>query len=135
MPHATLTPAKYWSEVELLSTEIEDAIIIHHTYEEINRLAVHDEAILKSLNKDPLFWQTQMHCLQTSLFLTLSRIFDNKANAHTIHKLINATLGNLQLFSAAAPLPGKRTAVQSLIGLTRIWRRRGYRRAPKTFGI
>ena len=101
MPRPPMTPAKYWSEVQLLSAEIEDAIVIFHTYEEINRLAIHDKATLRLLNKDPLFWQTQMHCLQTSLFLTLSRIFDTEANAHTIHTLINATLGNLQLFSAA----------------------------------
>jgi hypothetical protein len=58
-------------------------------------LAVHDKAVLRSLNKDALFWQTQMHCLQTSLFLTVSRIFDTEGNAHTIHTLVNATLSNL----------------------------------------
>ena len=34
--------------------------------------------------------------------MTLSRIFDNKPNAITIHALIGTTLGNLQLFSAVA---------------------------------
>ncbi|HXN46544.1 MAG TPA: hypothetical protein VN893_07875 [Bryobacteraceae bacterium] len=102
MSQKALTPAEYWSEVQLLSTEIEAAIVIYYTYEEINRLAVHDKRVLRSLNEDPLFWRTQVHCLQASLFLTLSRIFDLEANAHTIHTLINATLGNLQLFSAAA---------------------------------
>ena len=102
MPQIVLTPSEYWSEVQLISTEIEDAVIIFHTYDEINRLAVHDKKICKALNKDALFWQTQMHCLQTSLFVSLSRIFDTDANAHTIHTLINATLGNLHLFSAAA---------------------------------
>jgi hypothetical protein len=92
--------AGYWAELHLLSTEIEDAITIHYTFEEINRLALHDETILKLLKRDSLFWQTQ--CLQTSLFITLSRIFDNEANTIPIHKLITATMSNLQLFSVTA---------------------------------
>ncbi len=41
-----------------------------------------------------------MHCLQTTLFMTLSRIFDKHPNAHTIHTLIRATLANVGFFSA-----------------------------------
>ena len=64
MPHRSVTNAEYWSQVQLLGTEIEDAIIIHYTYEEINRLARDDKAILKALNRDSWFWQTQLQCLQ-----------------------------------------------------------------------
>lgn len=71
MPPTALSEAQYWSEVQLLPTEIEDAVVIFYTYEELNRLAVHDKTLLTSLNKDRLFWQTQMHCLQTLLFITL----------------------------------------------------------------
>jgi len=49
-----------------------------------------------------MFWQTYRHCLQTSLFVTLSRIFDRARDAHTIHTLVSVTLANLDLFSAAA---------------------------------
>ncbi len=101
-PTPPLTPAEYWSEIQLVSTEIEDAVVIFCTYEEINRLAIRDEAILEALNKEALFWQAQMRCLQTSLFLTLSRIFDTTANAGTIHTAINASLRNIHLFSADA---------------------------------
>jgi hypothetical protein len=87
MPQTAMTPTEYWSELQLLSTEIEGAVIIFHTHDEINRLAIHSKEILQSLNKDALFWRTQMHCLQASLFLTLSRIFDSTAGAHTIHTL------------------------------------------------
>jgi len=102
VPRAPLTEAEYWGEVQLLSTEIEAALIVYHTYEEINRLALHDTAVARSLNNDAQFWKTQMHCLQTTLFMTLSRIFDNQPNAHTIHTVVNATLGNIHLFSAVA---------------------------------
>jgi hypothetical protein len=102
MPQTLLTEREYWSEVQLLSNEIEQARIIYHTYEEINRLAIHDEVIAKSLNRDAQFWQTQMHCLQTTMFMTLSRIFDNHPNARTIHTVVSATMGNIHLFSAPA---------------------------------
>ncbi len=99
-----LTDGEYRAELQLLSTEIEDAIIIHYTYEEINRLAVSNKAVREALSGDVLFWKTQMYCLQTSLFMTLSRIFDNdkSGEASTIHKLISGALANVQLFSASA---------------------------------
>jgi hypothetical protein len=97
-----VTEEEYWDLVQLLTIEIEDAIVIHHTAEAINRLALDDTAVLEVLNQDPLFWQTYVHCLQTSLFLTLSRIFDVETEAHSIHSLLNATLANIQLFSESA---------------------------------
>jgi hypothetical protein len=43
-----------------------------------------------------------MYCLQSSLFIALSRIFDDAPEASTIRRLINTTIGNLELFSAPA---------------------------------
>jgi hypothetical protein len=108
-PPSLLKPADYRSEIELISIEIEDAVVIHHTAEEINRLALHDGKVLKALQRDSVFWQTQIHCLQTSLFLTLSRIFDTGANTRTIHTLLNSTLANVHLFSASALAARKAT--------------------------
>jgi len=102
MPQTVLAPPEYWSEVQLLSTEIEDAAIISTRTRRSTVWHSKTKVILKSLNNNALFWQTQMHCLQASLFVTLSRIFDIEVNAHTIHTLINATRGNLHLFSVAA---------------------------------
>jgi hypothetical protein len=108
-PPPPLSAKEFKAELELVSTEIEDAIVIHHTAEEINRLAVHDKEIKTALMNNGLFWQTQLHCLQTTLFLTMSRIFDGERDAHTIHSLLNVTLHNTQLFSSDA-LTGRKMA-------------------------
>lgn len=100
MSKARLTEQKYWAEVQLLSKEIEAAQIIYNTYEEINRLALKNKEAFKTFNRHPQFWNTHMHCLQTTLFMTLSRIFDNHPNAHTIHTVVRDTLGNIAFFSA-----------------------------------
>lgn len=112
MPPTSWTPASYRNELVELSTEIENLIVVHYTYEEINRLALQEEGIIQLLNRDALFWQTYMHCLQTTLFVTLSRIFDTEPNARTIHSLLNATLSNIHLFSADA-LSRRKTGVGS----------------------
>lgn len=103
---------QYGQEIRLISNEIEDALVIFHTYEEINRLALKDASISEALDRDALFWNTQMYCLQCSLFIILSGIFDTSPNAHTIHTVVNATLGNAQFFSRDA-LTARKTGVGS----------------------
>lgn len=102
MSPANLTEQDYWAEVQLLSQEIEASRIVYHTYEEVNRLALQDATAFQAINRDPQFWKTHMHCMQTTLFMTLSRIFDSHPDAHTIHSVIRATLGNVAFFSAAS---------------------------------
>src|SRR5262249_450739 len=69
-----MTDSTFWNDVEQVSAEIENACTIFHTWEELNRLALEDTAVLATLNENALFWLTQRHCLQSSLFMTLSRI-------------------------------------------------------------
>ena len=97
-----LTEAEFWSDVQLLFTEIEDAIAIFHTAEEINRLAVADQEILRLLDEDVLFWKVQVYSLQASLFIILGRILDSAPGAHSIHKVVNATLSHPEFFSKEA---------------------------------
>jgi len=104
-----MTQGEFWGEIQLLSTEIEDAITIFHTYEEINRLTVEDAEIYRVLNEDALFWKCQRYCLQTSLFIILSRIFDRAKDARSIHKVIRAAVGHPEWFSKEALATRKRT--------------------------
>jgi len=97
-----MTQTEYWRDVNLLSLEIEDAIAIVQTYEEIGRLAREDPEILLALNKEPLFWNVQVYSLQTSLFILLGRIFDQDPAARSIHTVVSATLGHLDFFSREA---------------------------------
>jgi hypothetical protein len=100
-PHSRtqLTDDEYWEECQNLSVEIEDAISIFHTHEEINRLALESPAVLKAINADALFWKVTSSSLQTALLIILARIFDISPGAKSIHKFLNATLSQPELFS------------------------------------
>jgi HEPN superfamily AbiU2-like protein len=97
-----LSQREYASLLKLVSNEVETAHIIYHTHEELNRLALKDEAVFKVLNADAEFWQPYRGVLLQSLFITMSRILDPVKDAITIQKLVTATLANLQLFSKDA---------------------------------
>jgi len=95
-----VSESEFWRLVQLLSTEIEDAVTIFHTYEELNRSTLEDQVIACALNQDPLFWKVQRYCLQASLFIILGRIFDTAQDARSIHKVVSAMISSPKLFSA-----------------------------------
>ena len=97
-----LSESEYAGLLELVSTEIENAFLIYQTYEELNRLALGDVTIFRVLNADASFWQPYRGILLSSLFITMSRIFDPASDAITVQKLVTATLANVQLFSKEA---------------------------------
>ena len=70
MPQILLSENEYADELQLLAMEIQGVQDIYHTYEEINRLALSDESVMASLQRDAGFWNRQMYCLQLSLFIT-----------------------------------------------------------------
>jgi hypothetical protein len=106
--HPAITESTYWSNVQLLASEIEEAIVIFHTAEEINRLALRDSTIYRVLNEEPLFWQAYRSTSQTALFMALGRIFDSAPESHSIHKVVSTTMDNIQFFSRPA-LKARRT--------------------------
>lgn len=105
-----MTEEEYWSDCQLLSTEIDDALAVFFTYEEINRLALEDKRILNRLNADALFWKVLVHSLQTSLFIILGRIFDRGDDAHSIHKVLQA-IDHSEYFSGRRFWPGEQPVV------------------------
>lgn len=102
MPREPLAESEYLEMLNLIDTEIENTFVIFHTYEELNRLALNDSAIFAVLNADALFWQAYRSTLLTSLFMTMSRLFDPVSQTITVQSVVTATLGNLQLFSDAS---------------------------------
>ncbi len=58
--------SEYWDEVKLLSNEIEDAIALYHIADEVNRLAVGDKDVLRSLKNDSYFWRAFRYAFQCS---------------------------------------------------------------------
>jgi hypothetical protein len=67
-----------------------------------------DAALRKDVNVTPLFWNTILGALQTSLFITLGRIFDEDPRSHSIHKLLDIAVNNQRIFSRAALAARKR---------------------------
>jgi len=102
MPAPPLEESQYWSNIDLLFSEIEAVIAVFHTAEEINTLARNDPNVLRALNKDPLFWRIQVHALQTTLFITLGRIFDTGSDAITIQRVVRETRGHMEFFTRQA---------------------------------
>jgi hypothetical protein len=108
MNELRMTEAAYWQSCRNLSTEIDSAIAIFETNEEVNRLARTDENILRCLNESPLFWRVHTYSLQASLFMTLGRLFDRNPDADSIHKFLAATVGQPEMFSKDALANRKR---------------------------
>jgi len=102
MPTALMTETEYWNDYSLTQTDIVSAIESFYTYVEIHNYAAESKAIYRRMNAHPTFWNIQLHGLQTTFFITLSRIFDGGRDAHSIHKLLAATLAHPQFFSKAA---------------------------------
>jgi len=105
-----LSELDYWWDVQLVMKEVENAVAIFHTYEEINRTALEDRGVFAALDKDALFWNIQMYSLQTSLFMVMARIFDSDHDALSVHKLLNETLKHVEFFLKPALAARKREA-------------------------
>jgi hypothetical protein len=100
--NSAITEQKFWEHVQSVSVEVEDAIAVFHTYEEINRLGAEEDAVFRALNADALFWNVQTHSLLTTLFVTLSRVFDQNPDTLSIHRLVNEVLAHPEFFSKDA---------------------------------
>ncbi len=94
-----MSEESFWTLLQLISVEVENAFIAFHSFEELNRLAINDPAILEVLQADALFWNVHRSALQTMMLMTLSRLFDPAKDAKTFQTLLTATIGNPQLFN------------------------------------
>lgn len=94
-----MTESEYWHQLDLFATEVDNANVIYHTYEEINCVSLTDQDVHTALDKHALFWNVQVYSLQTSLMMVLGRIFDMDGDTHSVHKVINATICSLSIFS------------------------------------
>jgi hypothetical protein len=97
-----LTEAHYWHQLDLFATEVDNANVIYHTYEEISCVSLTDRGVRSALDKHALFWKVQVYSLQTSLMMVLGRIFDTDGDTHSVHKVINTTIGSANIFSKAS---------------------------------
>jgi hypothetical protein len=97
-----MTETEYWNDYSLTRHEIVAATEAFYTYIEIHNFMAENKALYRRMNSYPTFWIIQLNALQTTFFITLSRIFDNGKDAHSIHKLLTATVAHPEFFSRAA---------------------------------
>ncbi len=99
--YSAITEQEFWALVQSVSTEVDDALAIFHTYEEILRLGSED-AVFRAFNANAMFWNVQKVSLQTTIFVALNRLFEIDPNALSIHRLLNETLAHPEFFSKDA---------------------------------
>ena len=78
------------------------AISCFYTEIVINQFARDDENIYQALNKHAGFWNVHRYCLQSTFFITLSRVFDVSGDVRSIHTLLSTAIKHPELFSKDA---------------------------------
>lgn len=88
-------------ELEVFRTEAQVGAQFLYAYLSFNSVINEKKKTYNEVNKTPLFWNTTMGSLQTSFFIVLGRIFDQKSK-HNIDRLIKIAQDNKDIFSKAA---------------------------------
>jgi hypothetical protein len=110
-PHlavASQTDKEYWRTFDLIRADVEAAIRSNHTFLTIHRLAAEDATIYEKYNRCAEFWTLNAFALQTTFFIIFGRVFDTRRDAHSVQKLIEATIVNEAIFSKIALRERKR---------------------------
>jgi len=86
------------NELEVFRTEAESAIQFFYSFLSIHAVAGEHKKVHRLLNTAPLFWNTTLGALQTSTFIALARVFDQKSK-HSVDRLIKIAQLNMDIFS------------------------------------
>ena len=90
---------KFWSDYELIRSEVDKAIEVFYTYLCIHKIANDNKEIYRAMNKDATFWNINLYSLQSTFFITMGRIFDDGKDTFSIHKFIQSILSHPEFFS------------------------------------
>lgn len=90
------TAEQFTHDLSLITGDIEKALRAFYIQKFIDEAAMKDEALFQVLNRRALLWNGQMNSLQTTLFITLGRIFDH--SAHSIQKVMDEALAHPEFF-------------------------------------
>jgi hypothetical protein len=97
----------FGTELETFRREEEQGQQFFFSYLTIRTYAHDDPALLKALNRAPLFWKTVDYALLKATFIALGRIFDREGR-HNINVLFRIARKNLQVFNREALADRKR---------------------------
>lgn len=85
--------------LNIIEKNLDEAIGAYFVYDNIMQNAVLDELFLQKLNQNKYFWRYIFCSLQTTYFMCLGRIFDNKSKFLSINAFLNECTRNINLFS------------------------------------
>ncbi len=94
-------------ELEIFRTEASLCAMYYYAFLGIESVISSNRKLLDIVNETPLFWNANTSALQTSTFIVLHRIFDNKSK-HNINKLLAIAKDNISIFSKTALADRKR---------------------------
>ena len=97
-----LTEMEYWSDYNIVRSDIRAAIMGCYTHRTLNHAEVSDQDISRRLDRQPDFWRIISFSLLNSLFIFLARILDSDSKLHSIYQALNATTAHPEFFSKAA---------------------------------
>ncbi|MBL7934705.1 MAG: hypothetical protein JNM51_02725 [Bacteroidia bacterium] len=86
------------TQIEL---NLDEAMGAYFVYDNIIQKAVADEMFLQKMNQNLYFWHSIIYSLQTTYFICMGRIFDNKSKVLSVNAFLNKCSENIQMFSKA----------------------------------
>lgn len=98
---------QFTHELEIFRTEAEAGAQFLYANLSLHSIISEKKKTLRIINRTPLFWNTTLAALQTSFFIVLGRIFDQKSK-HNIYRLLKVAQDNINIFSKAALANRKR---------------------------
>ena len=104
-----LTEAAFLRELEIFRHDVEGATQLFYAHLAVHATMAQHEQVADRLNEASLFWSTCQYALQSSTFIVLGRIFDQKSR-HNIDHLIGIALRDPSMFSESALAQRKRGA-------------------------
>jgi hypothetical protein len=102
IPPPPMTDKEYWSELEIVAKEVDEAAYFYNIMEGMNDLLLNDKGVQAVWQRDYEFWQAHRGSNQIALFMALWRLFDITSDAKSIHYILRLTSENLHIFSLSA---------------------------------
>lgn len=97
-----MTQEQFWRDLQHIDGEVDHALSVFHTYEEIIRLGAQSARAFSAFNMDAMFWNTQAYCLQQTLFMILSRLVEDGPDCLTVRSVLNSAASHPEFFSRQA---------------------------------
>ena len=93
---------EFEAELEVFRREAESAVQFFYAWRTVNEVAAGSKAVVATLNKAPLFWNTALGALQTASFIALGRVFDQEQDTRNIDRALRIAQRNPEIFSLEA---------------------------------